>query len=922
MSLLDKFSDAIGNDPANCVVVVGAGLSKKGVRAGNKGLPDWDELTRLMVDYLEETKRCSAAAITQFRAWLAEDPPRYLEIAEAFRNEHTHDLDGYERFLRRHLRPDDLVESELHQLILGIGFKGIVCYNFDLVFEKQSDKLDKIVYPDLLEQVAHFRRKGYFAKIHGCIDRPATQLVLTASSFQQLSSNPNYSRLFEAIFLANWVLCIGFSLRDPDFQSILANLKQCWDTQFPPVMALMQEPGEQVRADWLRRGVDILPYADHGEVKELFQQLAGRYGAVRARPRRTGDGRSRGRRMPVPASATLSAPDAQATELQEFISTWQAERKIAGMDALMSQYLTRLRDAARQEAWLFRVAAMCPLRDRTHLCHHLIATGTPACLELTRQILTAAAEDDELRSLSPDLIHLPVFQFAMADLEWKYERGAFEHLLKWIFDADWTKHGVDLTIAFRQLLSRILAGPRERRLSSLYVATEHIPGAAEEIERLVLAPGFIRGQDRMETSWDKRVVEEIRQEKLKRLFFPLPRRLSPAAMLDEAAALENPEDEFCPCIKVAAQFLLSDFVHASHLGLHFSSSLYDPAKAKEIVDALASLQSPRQQIVVLWAINHWAEDHRGMGSLLVDTELLRAGMLVPLWWRYSSETRMRYLAESNRHRDMVPFPRWTGQEFLLSDMMGLRYDVDEDFRKEFNKSLGYYDRPKGEDRYIPWQLQGLWSERELTYELVETAPPELARRVVTRRANPEGSQHADKQWEEAEQEVQSMLEDGGALQRIVSAERRDYVIDNLLGAYDPSNRRVILFHRMLSLAADDLGIDRDALSTIVYIHETVHAFAHLGRDLNDRIWNGSLVPEAHCPEYRVTRAMEGIAQFYTYKLLERLDDRRLLDAFLKLEDHSEPLYREWRKAEQYSLEAMRAMLMRLRDVETDWPPIG
>lgn len=295
-------------------------------------------------------------------------------------------------------------------------------------------------------------------------------------------------------------------------------------------------------------------------------------------------------------------------------------------------------------------------------------------------------------------------------------------------------------------------------------------------------------------------------------------------------------------------------------------------------------------------------------------------MLVPLWWRYSSETRMRYLAESNRHRDMVPFPRWTGQEFLLSDMMGLRYDVDEDFRKEFDKSLVYYDRLKGEGRYTPWQLQGLWSERELTYETVETAPPELARRVVTRRADPEGSQHGDKQWEEAEQEVQAMLENRDALKRIVSAERRDYVIDNLLGAYDPAKRRVILYHRMLSLAAHDLGVHCDALSTIVYMHETVHAFAHLGRDLSNRIWNGCLVPEAFCPEYRIARAMEGIAQFYTYKLLERLDDKRLLDTFLKLEQHSDPVYREWRKTEQYSLEAMRAVLMRLRDLETEWPP--
>jgi hypothetical protein len=177
-------------------------------------------------------------------------------------------------------------------------------------------------------------------------------------------------------------------------------------------------------------------------------------------------------------------------------------------------------------------------------------------------------------------------------------------------------------------------------------------------------------------------------------------------------------------------------------------------------------------------------------------------------------------------------------------MMGLRYDVDEDFRKEFNKSLDYYDTGRNEERYIPWPLQGLWRDRELSYEIVEDLPPELARRVVTRRVNPEGSQHADKQWEEAEEEVQALLENRDALRKIVSADRKDYVIDNLLGAYFPAKRRVVLYRRMLSLAASDLGIDSDALSTIVYIHETVHAFAHLGRDLSDRMWSGCVAPEA------------------------------------------------------------------------------
>jgi len=274
MNILKCFNEAIGNDPGNCVLIAGSGLSKRGVRADGKGLPDWDELTHLMVDYVEENKRCPATVIAHLRTLLAEDPPQYLDIADKFHEAYIHDLDGYERFLRRHLRPNDLVRSELHQLILGVGFKGIVSYNFDLVFEKQSDELDKIVYPDLLEQVAHFQRKGYFAKIHGCIDRPASQLILTGESFRKLSRSKNYTRLLESIVLGNRVLCVGFSLRDPDFQSILTSLKQDWGRQLPPLLALMPDPGDEARAEWLRNGIDILPYADHADVKVFFRQLA------------------------------------------------------------------------------------------------------------------------------------------------------------------------------------------------------------------------------------------------------------------------------------------------------------------------------------------------------------------------------------------------------------------------------------------------------------------------------------------------------------------------------------------------------------------------------------------------------------------------------------------------------------------------
>jgi hypothetical protein len=924
MSIFNDLVERVGSDPASWVLVVGSGLSKHGVRPHGKGLPDWNELIRLMVaDLAQHGSHCPPATVTQLRTQLRETPPPYLDIADAFHNAYDHDIRGYEEFLHRHLRPNDLVESELHKFILAVGFRGILSYNFDLVFEKQSDKVrsEKIVYPDILDRVHCFQQSGYFAKVHGCIDRPVTQLVLTGSSFRDLSANRQYTELLKAVFLGNRVLCVGFSLNDPDFQSILANLKDCWNNRLPPLVALMKK-GEQVATDWLSKGVDILPYADHGEVKTFFQQLAARCGTGGSRSRRAGKVASRrsGRRTSPPLSATPASLDAEARELQEFIKEWQGEQKIAEMDAMMSQHLSGLSSAVEREAWVFRVAAMCRSRDRAHLCHHLIALGSPACLDLARQILRGVAQEDEFRVLSPDHIHLAVHQFVLTDPEWQIEHDGVENQLKWLLDAEWGKHGVDLTVTFRRLLSRVLSSPRERKLDLLYITTEHIPGAAAEIEKIALATGFPPRNDRVESSWDKHVIEKIKKEKLRRLLFPHPRKLSPAAMLNEAKALEGPEDEYCPCIRLAARFLLTDFVHHAHLGLQHSSSLYDPAKAREIVDALASLRSPQQQITVLWAINRWGEDHHGLGSLQVDSESLREGLLVPLWWRYSSETRMRYLAESNRHRGMHPVPQWTGQEFLLCDLMGLRYDVDEDFRREFNKSLDHYGPRPDEERYVPFHLQALWRERELGYDTVETAPPELARRIVTRWADPKRSQDADKQWEEVEAEALTSLGSIDGFRKVVSAERQDYVIDNLLGAYFPAKRRVVLYRRTLRLAASDLGIDCDALSTVVYIHETVHAFAHLGRDLSDRMWDGCVVPEVQVPEFQAARAVEGIAQFYTFKLLERVGDKRLLDAFCKLEEHSHPLYREWRKTEHYSLEAMRAVLMRLRDAETEWPP--
>lgn len=958
MKIFDRFLDAIGNDPDNCVLVVGAGLSKKGVRRGGAGIPDWDELMQLMIKDLEGAGRCDKTKTEQLCAMLKEEPPRYLDVAEEFWKAHTHDHGGYERFLRRHLNPPDLIESEIHKLIFKIGFRGLVSYNFDLVFEKLDDhRWTPVVYPDLMEQLDHFQRRGFFAKIHGCISRPASSLVLTRSSYEKLRLHPNYRDLISTVLFAHKVLCVGFSLRDPDFQSILQDLKNRWGPPLPPLYALMRDPGERARSEWLTRGIDILPYEDHDQITDFFQGLAGlpTRGDYRARkpldrgsPRHSRDSKRRHKDQQQPKGM-----DSEAANIAALLVEWQEAPKIEEMDRILSDHLLTLLTVDSKEGFLFRLGALCDPRQAPHLCRQLIALQTPACDEFVLRILAAAAEDDNLNAIKPHPLNVPVHRWVMCWVterqDWKLPSGLFykgpikgatqavrmasafagfglhgKRLMrawKWLLEEGWGAEGINLWTTFLGILTRVKSNPNRRGLDDLYVIAQHIPGASIEIEKIVFAEEFVR-EDDLQLRWlksgDEQIVQSVQFEKFAKSLAAATR--SASELLAEAFALEAslPKNVYRPYADTVIQRLLNDYVRRTHLTLHSSSDIYDPAKAREILAALAALRIPQQQLTILWAINHWPERMRGLISLGADSESLRNGLFISLWWSYSSEARIEYLRQ--HHRGHSPYPERTGQEFLLEDIMGLRYDIDKDFRETFDRSLDAYRDPTEPGKYEPRPLQEIWRDRELTYQLLDECPPELVRRVAIRRVDWENSQSGSVRWAEAKDRAQRLFIERQNLHEYVSSERGDYVIDNLLGAYFPARSAIVLYVQMIRYAASELGLDEDALSTVVYMHETAHAFSHLGRDLSGRMWDGFALPLADVPDAQPSKPHEAIAQFYTFKLLEWLDDKRLLKAFSTLEKSSDLVYRAWRQTEHYSRETMRQVLVRYRSGGNEWPP--
>ena len=274
-SVTPQFVRAIRGDPANCILWVGAGLSRVEVRDEGKGFPDWEKLMNNMIEDLERSNRCDKKSLARLEGLLSEG--RYLEIAQEY--ERRTSLKEFNEFLRDQLDPDpdDIIASEIHQIILDVGFRGIITTNFDRVFEKQDSSLQPLVYPQFLEEPNSFQKKNFFLKIHGCIrltSNPAKNLVLTEESYSKVRQNQRYRLILFHILLTRPILTVGYSgLNDPDFVGLLDDLKEIFQDDSPTIYALMRKPLSAEKAEMKPSFVQIIPYKDSTELLEFFKWL-------------------------------------------------------------------------------------------------------------------------------------------------------------------------------------------------------------------------------------------------------------------------------------------------------------------------------------------------------------------------------------------------------------------------------------------------------------------------------------------------------------------------------------------------------------------------------------------------------------------------------------------------------------------------
>jgi hypothetical protein len=252
--------------------LVGAGLSKSGVRSNGEGLSDWHTLMKNMIEDLRDSNTCDASVLTQLDKWLKEG--KFLEIAREFKVRTR--PDQFAAFLTNELDPTDVCKSELHQIILKIGFRGIITTNFDMVFESQGFSLRTLVYPQFLDSPATIRYDNFFLKMHGCIRNTpnlSENLILTEESYTALRQNKKYQIILHSLLLTHPLITVGFSLKDPDFLALIDDLRLVFGDNFPTIYALVSDLGHNLRDEWRSKGIEIVPYENHNELLHFFKQL-------------------------------------------------------------------------------------------------------------------------------------------------------------------------------------------------------------------------------------------------------------------------------------------------------------------------------------------------------------------------------------------------------------------------------------------------------------------------------------------------------------------------------------------------------------------------------------------------------------------------------------------------------------------------
>lgn len=253
------------------VLFAGAGVSM------NLGLPSF----RKLVDHIGEDLGFDADIFHTFGD--------YQTLAEFYVLEKR--IGPLRSWMDRLWHPDsiEIKKSEVHRLIVELGFPIVYTTNFDRWLERAYEAYERPVHKiasvgDLVK--AKPGNATEIIKFHGDFDDDASLVLAESTYFDRMSFETPLDIRLRSDSLARPLLFLGYSLSDPNMRYLLYKLQQLWSISPSPDMRpksyiLMTRPNPVQEAVLRKRGVEVILWmgsdpgvALSGFLQQLLDEVA------------------------------------------------------------------------------------------------------------------------------------------------------------------------------------------------------------------------------------------------------------------------------------------------------------------------------------------------------------------------------------------------------------------------------------------------------------------------------------------------------------------------------------------------------------------------------------------------------------------------------------------------------------------------
>ena len=252
-----------------CGFFVGAGLSYAA------GYPDWKGLLLGLIQKAEADHSLTHDRAAECRE-LAEDPNKYLMLAEAMKDVLGRDLNT---FIGETYAKEEIDPRLTHDLLVSLKRSNfIITTNYDQLIEKAFVKQGKLqtpykYYEAYAVQGDLYKRAFFLLKAHGDAKTAAKHIILTDKDYRfLLYQQPGYQSALQSIFTMYSVIFVGCSLQDPELKLLLNYINAAFPEGGIPHYALMttESTGEIERNRWKKDyNMRIIPISADNDYEDI-----------------------------------------------------------------------------------------------------------------------------------------------------------------------------------------------------------------------------------------------------------------------------------------------------------------------------------------------------------------------------------------------------------------------------------------------------------------------------------------------------------------------------------------------------------------------------------------------------------------------------------------------------------------------------